>query len=315
LIATLGLASAALAQDQADLAKAAQNPVAAMISLPFQNNTFFGIGPDDDVANVLNIQPVIPINLGPVNLINRTIVPLIYLPDLTNGLAEVPAGIPGGSTFGLGDINYTGWISPVASGPVTFGIGPSISLPSATDDVLGSEKWSAGPSAVAVAQPGPFVVGGLIRQLWSFAGKRRPAGREPDADPAVRQLQPARRLVPGLGAGHHRQLGSQLRRPLAGAARRRRRPGVQDRPATRERRPPGLLQRREARVRPRLVAPFRRLPAVPEVSEFGDTRSRQPDGRRRVAGGPDLPLDVDLLAGFNAILSPARGRQHALGLR
>jgi hypothetical protein len=44
--------SRALAQDQGDLAKASQNPVAATISLPFQNNTFFNVRPDDDVANV-----------------------------------------------------------------------------------------------------------------------------------------------------------------------------------------------------------------------------------------------------------------------
>ena len=76
--------------------KQSQNPVAAIISQPFQNDTFFGIGPDDDVANVLNIQPVIPINLGPVNLINRTIVPLIYLPDLTSGLGKRAGGNGGG---------------------------------------------------------------------------------------------------------------------------------------------------------------------------------------------------------------------------
>jgi hypothetical protein len=62
--ALLPLTSAAFAQDQDDLAKAAQNPVAAMISLPFQNNILFGVGPDDDVANVLNIQPVIPFTVG-----------------------------------------------------------------------------------------------------------------------------------------------------------------------------------------------------------------------------------------------------------
>ena len=170
LLTVLLPAAGALAQDQADLAKASQNPVAAMISLPFQNNTFFGVGPDDDTANVLNIQPVIPINLGPVNLINRTIVPLIYLPDVTAGLAELPEGISGGSTFGLGDINYTGFLSPAQSGEITWGIGPSISFPSATDEKLGTEKWSAGPSAVALVQPGPFVIGALVRQLWSFAG-------------------------------------------------------------------------------------------------------------------------------------------------
>jgi hypothetical protein len=170
LTVALGPTSAAFAQDQADLAKAAQNPVAAMISLPFQNNTFFGVGPDDDTANVLNIQPVIPINLGPVNLINRTIVPLIYLPDVTAGLLELPKGVSGGSTFGFGDINHSVYFSPADSGPVIWGIGPSISFPSATDEKLGAEKWSAGLSAVALVTPGPWVVGALVRQRWSIAG-------------------------------------------------------------------------------------------------------------------------------------------------
>ena len=96
--------------------------------------------------------------------------PLIYLSDVTSGLPELPEGVSGGSTFGLGDINYTGFLSPVNSGNVTFGIGPSISIPSATDKKLGSQKWSAGPSAVVLVQPGPFVIGALARQLWSFAG-------------------------------------------------------------------------------------------------------------------------------------------------
>lgn len=68
LVAASGLGNAqqsgAPASSQADLAKAAQNPVAAMISPPFQNNVLFGVGPDDNVANVanvLNIQPVIPV--------------------------------------------------------------------------------------------------------------------------------------------------------------------------------------------------------------------------------------------------------------
>jgi hypothetical protein len=168
--AMLPLTSAALAQDQADLAKAAQNPVAAMISLPFQNNTLFGVGPDDDVANVLNIQPVIPVTLGRWNVINRTIVPVIYLPDVTAGLPELPEGVSGGETFGLGDINTSVYLSPVDSGPVIWGIGPSLTFPSATDKKLGTQKWSAGPAAVALAQPGPWVVGSLVRQLWSFAG-------------------------------------------------------------------------------------------------------------------------------------------------
>lgn len=178
LLAAAALAAIALpvgvqAQDQnsaADLAKAAQNPVAAMISLPFQNNTFFGIGPDNKTANVLNIQPVVPFTVGDWNIINRTIAPLIYLPDLTSGLPEVPDGVNEGSTFGLGDINTTFYFSPATPGKFIWGVGPSLTVPTATDENIGSEKWSAGPAAVVLAQPGPWVVGSLVRQLWSFAG-------------------------------------------------------------------------------------------------------------------------------------------------
>lgn len=166
------LASTGLrAQTSDELAKAAQNPVAAMISLPFQNNTFFGVGPHGDTANVLNIQPVVPIAAGDWNIISRSILPVIYVPDLVAGLGEIndPQGDDG--SFGLGDINQSFYFSPAKAGPVIWGIGPSLTVPSATDNSLGSEKWSAGPAAVALAMPGNWVVGSLVRQLWSFAGE------------------------------------------------------------------------------------------------------------------------------------------------
>jgi hypothetical protein len=162
-----------LAQDTKKLAAAAQNPIADMINLPFQNNTFFGTGADDDIANVLNIQPVIPLKFGEWNLINRTIIPLIHLPDLTGGLPDLPEG--GGSRFdsefGLGDINHTVFLSPSKASPVIWGIGPSFNFPTATADLLGTDKWSTGPSAVVLSMPKPWVYGALVRQLWSFAGE------------------------------------------------------------------------------------------------------------------------------------------------
>ncbi len=162
------LAGPSLAND--DLATAAQNPVADMVSLPFQNNTYFGVGPDEDTANVLSIQPVMPFALGDWNLITRTIVPIVYLPSVADSLPNSTDDIDRGDKFGLGDINLTAFLSPADSGSLTWDVGPSLTAASATSDRLGSEKWSAGPSAVALSIDPPWVYGALVRQLWSFTG-------------------------------------------------------------------------------------------------------------------------------------------------
>jgi hypothetical protein len=151
-----------LAQDDGELAKKTQNPVADLISVPFQNNVNFGVGPDDDVQYILNIQPVIPFKLTEDwNLISRTIVPLIYQPELAPGVGEV---------FGLGDIQQSLFLSPAKPGKLIWGVGPILQFPTATDDSLGQGKWGAGPTAVALTMHGPWVVGALVNNVWSFAG-------------------------------------------------------------------------------------------------------------------------------------------------
>ena len=145
-----------------ELAKQTQNPVADLISVPFQNNFNFGVGPRDVTQWVLNIQPVIPISLNrDWNLITRTIMPIINQPSPAPGVE---------SAFGLGDINPTLFLSPVGSRSLIWGLGPTFTLPTATDSLLGSGKWSAGPAAVALTMQGPWVVGALANTQWSFAG-------------------------------------------------------------------------------------------------------------------------------------------------
>jgi len=149
--------------DAADLAKQSQNPVGNMISLPFQNNTSFGIGPNDSKSNVLNIQPVYPVGLSKNwNLINRAIIPVIYQEAI---FPEV-----GSSAFGLGDTSYTGFISPAQPGKIIWGVGPSFLLPSSTEDRWATEKWSGGAGVVVLTMPGSWVVGVLAQNVWSFAG-------------------------------------------------------------------------------------------------------------------------------------------------
>jgi len=150
----------ASSDDVGDLAKQSQNPVGSLISLPLQNNTNFGYGPGDDVQNILNIQPVIPVSLSKKwNLINRTILPVMYQPEIVPGQ---------GSTTGLGDTSYTGFISPREPGKLIWGAGPVISIPTSTDDALGSGEWAAGPSVVLLAMPGKWVTGLLMSNIWSF---------------------------------------------------------------------------------------------------------------------------------------------------
>lgn len=145
-----------------ELAKTAQNPVANIISLPFQNNTNFNFGPREKTQNILNIQPVFPFALGADwNLITRTIVPVISQPPLFAGDDR---------ENGLGDITFTAFLSPAAAGRLIWGAGPILLLPSATDEKLGTERWGAGPSAVALTIRGPWLFGVLANHIWSFAG-------------------------------------------------------------------------------------------------------------------------------------------------
>lgn len=136
------------AQSTSDLATAAQNPIASIYSLPFQNRVLGGVGQEHDVVNQLNIQPFVPVNLGSWNVINRTILPVVYLPQ---GAASSTSAV----VFGIGDINQSLFVSPDGLGALIWGVGPSFSVPSATSRFLGSGRFSAGPTAVVLATPKP----------------------------------------------------------------------------------------------------------------------------------------------------------------
>src|SRR6187551_2928813 len=152
----------------ADLAKAVQNPVADMITVPFQNTTNYNIGPNDRAQDTLKIEPVLPLHLSErLMVITRTIVPIVYQPDVNN---------TGGGSSGLGDVNPALYFSPAKPGQLIYGVGPIFTLPTATQRTTGSGKLTMGPAAVALIQPGHWTFGALVSQLWSVAGPSDRAG-------------------------------------------------------------------------------------------------------------------------------------------
>ena len=155
-----------------------------MISVPIQNNTNFGIGPFDRNQNVLNLQPVVPVNVSTNwNLIIRWIAPIVWQPapgtanlEVYGILENTPAYLAAtdvqahAGVFGLGDMTPTFFLSQAKPHKVIWATGPMFALPTATGKVLGQGKLSIGPSIVMLVQPGHWTVGALVNNIWSVAG-------------------------------------------------------------------------------------------------------------------------------------------------
>lgn len=143
-----------------DLAKKAANPIANLISLPFQLNINLNIGDYDRTGTVLNIMPTIPFSVSSWNVINRIIIPVRNAPDN----AET------GSTSGLGNTNYSMMFVPPRHDGSTFqwGFGPAFNIPTASDDRLGVNDFAIGPAIIALVTPGNWVMGITANNVWSY---------------------------------------------------------------------------------------------------------------------------------------------------
>jgi hypothetical protein len=146
-------------QSQEELSAAAANPLADLMSFPFQNNLNMNYGEYNRNMNILNIQPVIPLAGG--KLITRTIFPIVRIPDFSTESGKLSSG--------LSDIVFTAFYVPESKG-LMWGFGPVVELPTG-GSIRGTQKWSAGPSLLVLAQPGDWTFGVLINNAWSFAGK------------------------------------------------------------------------------------------------------------------------------------------------
>jgi len=150
------------AQGTSEIAKQAQNPIAKVISVPLENDFYPQTGIDKEDSYILEMKPVVPFKLSnDWNLITRTIIPVIQVPDLSPTV---------NGTSGLGDIQLSLFLSPAKVGKVIWGAGPVISLPTASEDILGTKKVSIGPTVVVLSIQGHWLFGALVQNLFSVAG-------------------------------------------------------------------------------------------------------------------------------------------------
>mgnify|MGYP001826271592 FL=1 len=180
-VAAVLLPATLAAQSATELAETAANPIADLISVPLQLNHDFGLGEFDRTRNVLNIQPVVPLMGG--RLITRTIIPFVWLPDITSE--------SGTFSSGLADMQLTAFWVPESEG-LMWGVGPILEFPTGGSE-RGSEKWNAGPSIVVLAQPAPWTLGLLANNVWSFAGD----DERPDVNRGLAQYFIVRQLGNG----------------------------------------------------------------------------------------------------------------------
>ena len=168
------LAKGVIAQEEAaELAKKLANPISSLISVPFQNNTDYGIGDLKGTRNTMNIQPVVPMSLSKdITLITRIIMPVITQYNIT-GVGE--------KQNGFSDFVLSGFLSPsVSNNGFTWGAGPVFLLPVGSNEFLTGDKFGVGPTVVALKQTNGFTFGALVNQIWSVAGT--------DSKPDVNQL-------------------------------------------------------------------------------------------------------------------------------
>ncbi len=155
--------------DEEALAKQAQNPVANIISIPIE---YWSYDADEGDVDLLIAKPLIPTSLGKFNLINRFIVSYASIAgDIDVEMPMLGGARNSGTTVsGLTDITYQGMLSPVSPGKVIWGVGGAVTFPTASEEALGSNRFSAGPTVLVLVMPGKWVVGLLAQNVWDFAG-------------------------------------------------------------------------------------------------------------------------------------------------
>ena len=148
----------------AKLAAKSQNPIGDLISVPIQFNFNLNTGGPDNsrMQTVMNIQPVLPVKVKNISMVNRLILPIIVQPDFTTESDKI---------VGLGSLNYSMYFVPGPIGKnkhIEVGFGPAMNIPVNTTNSLGNGQFSIGPSMVFFGGHKHWTYGFVAQQTWAY---------------------------------------------------------------------------------------------------------------------------------------------------
>jgi hypothetical protein len=148
----------------AELAKERQDPIADLMQVPIVSYLDFGAAAGSGFQFTLTIEPVLPVKISDAwYLITRPIFSLVNAPESTSGQSR---------TTGSSDLVTQFYFSPQNSTRVIWGVGPVVGIPTASDPLLGTGKWTLGPGVAILKQTEHWTFGARVNHVWSFAGDR-----------------------------------------------------------------------------------------------------------------------------------------------
>ena len=150
------------------ITKKLNNPVSNLWRITFRNNYTLlngDISTKNRASWITRAQIALPIPLTEkFNLVMSPSFPILSAPvPLANGNFNRKGG--------LGNIKLPIFLATNRQKGLVMGLGPVFDFPSSTDPDLGTGKWSVGPNAAAFYIGKKWVLGAILSQVWSFAGK------------------------------------------------------------------------------------------------------------------------------------------------
>lgn len=186
MILVIVFSSVTRSEEDAEMARKLQNPLANIQAVFTDNTIGFNTGVNEETSFGFAFQPVYTQDLPEYGMtfLSRAILPIMGLEPGTKTRLTGEDGEPiffgDDPLWGLGDSIFQFFLAPHSKTSWNWEIGPQISLATHTDEALRGPSWGAGIVVIAngsITDQLTFSV--ILGNLWSFDGEFNSASIQP----------------------------------------------------------------------------------------------------------------------------------------